>query len=85
MLFYSSERLLGTERALLVAPLAMVPTVGRYVVLLLDVWRSSHFVGQELLSGDPLCHPESQLCCWTVSIQSASQTLNQCLCAVQIT
>ena len=51
MLFFSAERLLGTERALLLAGLAVLPGVDRPVIQILDLWRTSHAFGQELLTG----------------------------------
>ena len=51
MLFFSAERLLGTERAMLLAGLALLPGLDWPVIQFLDLWRSSLAVGQELLSG----------------------------------
>lgn len=51
MLFFSAERLLGTERALLLAALALLPGLQWPVIQFLDLWRTSLAVGQELLSG----------------------------------
>lgn len=51
MLFFSSERLLGTERAIILACLGTLPVLRWYIIQLLNLWRTSHAVGQELLSG----------------------------------
>ena len=65
MLFFSAERLLGTQRALLLACVALLPGLDWPVILFLDLWRTSSAVGQELLSGtlsqeDPC---GAMLCC----------------------
>jgi hypothetical protein len=49
MLFKSGERLLGTERALLLAALGLVPAVAPWALGFLQLWRSSHVTGSELL------------------------------------
>ena len=56
MLFFSAERLLGTERGLLLAGVALLPGLDWLVIQFLDLWRTSSAVGQELLSGTwPCC------------------------------
>ena len=53
MLFFSAERLLRAERAVLLAGLVLMPGLNRPVVQFLNLWRTSSAVGQELLSGVP--------------------------------
>jgi hypothetical protein len=55
MLFGSGERLLGTERALMLAALGLVPAVAPWALDFLQLWRASHVTGSELLS-DYIAH-----------------------------
>lgn len=49
MLFSSGERLLGTERALLLAAIGLVPQIAPWALDFLHLWRASHVTGSELL------------------------------------
>lgn len=50
MLFFSGERLLGTQNALVLAAVGLVPPIAPWALDFLHLWRASHVTGSELLS-----------------------------------